>query len=164
VERSEVILRAASWLQDRAALEFVRRRVFIEEQRIPESDEWDAADALAWHVLAESGNHEPVGTGRLEPSGKIGRIAVLADWRGAGLGRRIVRHLVNHATDLGAGSVYLHAQTAAETFYRELGFRAVGPVFDEAGIPHIRMRLGIGQNDGQPDGRYRDPQRHHDAR
>lgn len=162
--RSPVELRAASWQQDRAGIELVRRCVFIEEQGVAEAEEWDAADPVAWHVLAETHEREPVGTGRLEPGGKIGRIAVLPEWRRAGLGRRIVRHLVNHATDLGLGSVYLHAQTAAESFYRGLGFRAEGPVFDEVGIPHVRMRLGIGSGDGQPEGRHGDPQRHYDAR
>jgi predicted GNAT family N-acyltransferase len=159
-----VELRPASWHLDRAALELVRRRVFIEEQGVPEAEEWDAADPVAWHLLAVTRNGEPVGTGRLEPNGKIGRVAVLPDWRSTGLGRGIVRRLVNHATDSGFGSVYLHAQSAAESFYRALGFRAEGPVFDEVGIPHVRMRMGIGSGDGQPEGRHGDPQRHHDAR
>jgi predicted GNAT family N-acyltransferase len=148
MEKPAVELRPASWQQDRAALELVRRRVFIEEQGVPEAEEWDAADPVAWHLLAQTRNGEPVGTGRLEPSGKIGRVAVLAEWRHGGLGGRIVRRLVNHATDLGLGSVYLHSQSAAEGFYRGLGFKAEGPIFDEAGIPHVRMRLGIGSGDG----------------
>jgi len=69
----------------------------------------------------------PGGTGRLESCGKIGRVAVLREWRGAGIGAGIVRHLVNQATELGVESVYLHAQTAAAGFYRRLGFRAKGP-------------------------------------
>jgi predicted GNAT family N-acyltransferase len=164
VATTPVHLRPADWQRDRAALELVRRRVFIEEQGVPEPDEWDAADLEAWHLLAETPDREPVGTGRMDRTGKIGRIAVLPQWRGAGLGRRIVLRLVNHATESGYGSVYLHAQTAAENFYRGLGFRAEGPVFDEAGIPHVRMRLGIGPGNGQPEGRHGDPQRHRDAR
>jgi predicted GNAT family N-acyltransferase len=164
MERPDVILRPASWRHDRASLELVRRRVFIEEQGVPEAEEWDAADPAAWHLLAETPKLEPVGTGRLESTGKIGRVAVLRDWRQLGLGRNIVRRLVNQATELGFGSVYLHAQTAAEDFYRGLGFRAEGPIFDEVGIPHVRMRLGIGSSDGQPEGPHGDPQRHHDAR
>ncbi len=164
MNRPDVILRPASWEHDRTSLELVRRRVFIEEQGVPEAEEWDAADPAAWHLLAETPKLEPVGTGRLESTGKIGRVAVLRDWRQAGLGRNIVRRLVNQATELGFGSVYLHAQTAAEDFYRGLGFRAEGPIFDEVGIPHVRMRLGIGPDDGQPEGPHGDPQRHHDAR
>ena len=56
----------ASWDADRPVLERIRRAVFIEEQKIPESDEWDDEDASSVHVLARL-NRDPVGTGRLEP-------------------------------------------------------------------------------------------------
>jgi predicted GNAT family N-acyltransferase len=139
----------ASWQHDRERLQYVRRQVFIEEQGVPEDEEWDAADPVSWHVLAIHENRDAVGTGRLEPSGKIGRVAVLDRFRGRGVGEAIMRCLVNHATDSGLEAVYLHAQTASAGFYRRLGFRAEGPVFDEVGIPHVRMRLGVGRRDGQ---------------
>jgi len=142
-----VELRPATWAADGAALQSVRRSVFIEEQGIPESDEWDDIDPVARHVLVVAGNRDAIGTGRLEPTGKIGRVAVLPQYRGTGVGSLIMGHLVNHATELGFTRVYLHAQTAAEGFYTRLGFRAEGPVFDECGIPHVRMTLGTaGQN------------------
>lgn len=144
----DVVLYPATWAADREALQSVRRRVFIEEQRIPEADEWDDVDPLARHVLAVAENCEPVGTGRLEPTGKIGRVAVLPQYRGTRVGWRIMVHLVNQATESGFTKVYLHAQTAAEGFYARLGFRADGPVFDECGIPHRRMTLGIKRRDG----------------
>lgn len=150
----EVELRPARWSEHRDALQSVRRAVFIEEQRIPESEEWDDVDPLARHVLAVAQNCDAVGTGRLEPTGKIGRVAVLPRYRGTGVGRRIVLHLVNQATESGFTKVYLHAQTAAEGFYARLGFRADGPVFDECGIPHRRMTLGITKRDGIDDGRH----------
>ena len=149
VDRSSVAVRPASWQHDRDCLQQVRRRVFIEEQGVPEHEEWDAADPVAWHVLAIDGPRDAVGTGRLEPCGKIGRVAVLERHRGRGVGQAIMRCLVNHATVSGLEAVYLHAQTAAADFYRRLGFRAEGPVFDEVGIPHVRMRLEIEQRDGQ---------------
>jgi predicted GNAT family N-acyltransferase len=148
-----VELRAATWAQDRAALQAVRRSVFVEEQGIPESDEWDDIDPVARHALAVARNRDAVGTGRLEPTGKIGRVAVLPQYRGTGVGTLIMRHLVNHASELGYTRVYLHAQTAAEGFYGRLGFRAEGPVFDECGIPHVRMTLGITAQDGIESGR-----------
>jgi predicted GNAT family N-acyltransferase len=128
--------------------------VFVEEQGVPEHEEWDAADPTAIHVLAAASDREPVGTGRLEPCGKIGRVAVRREWRGTGVGGEIMRYLVNQATELGFEAVYLHAQTAATGFYRRLGFRAEGPVFDEVGIPHVRMRLGIDRRDGNETGRH----------
>jgi predicted GNAT family N-acyltransferase len=160
----EFTLRPATWQDDRADIEYVRRRVFIEEQRIPEDEEWDAADPASRHVLAVDGNRDAVGTGRLEPGGKIGRVAVLPQYRGAGVGSGIVSHFVNLAADLGLTQVYLHAQTAALQFYERLGFRAEGPEFDEVGIPHRLMRLGIEQRDERQAGRDGHPEHPLDAR
>ena len=154
-ERTSFELRPASWAVDRAALQSVRRSVFIVEQGIPEAEEWDDVDPVAVHVLALGQNRDAVGTGRLEPTGKIGRVAVLPQCRGAGLGSLIVAHLVNHATESGFTKVYLHAQAAARGFYERLGFRADGPVFDEVGIPHQRMTLGTGREDGNEAGSHR---------
>jgi len=152
--RPEVVLQPATWADDRDALQAVRRSVFIEEQAIPESEEWDDVDPVARHVLALTANRDAVGTGRLEPTGKIGRVAVLQQYRGSGVGSLIMGHLVNQATESGFTSVYLHAQAAAAGFYQRLGFRAEGPVFDEVGIPHVRMSLGIKRKDGHEAGRH----------
>ena len=138
VPEGECVL--AGWGADRAALEAIRRRVFIEEQRIPESEEWDGKDAVSTHVLARL-NRDPVGTGRLEPAGKIGRIAVLAGVRGRGIGTRILLRLLEEARRQGIREPYLHAQVQAVPFYEKLGFSREGGEFDEAGIPHVRMSL-----------------------
>ncbi len=162
--QERIELRPASWAHDRTALQAIRRRVFIEEQGIPESEEWDDIDPVARHVLAVSLNRDAVGTGRLEPTGKIGRVAVLPQYRGSGVGSLIMGHLVNQATESGFTSVYLHAQAAAAGFYERLGFRAVGPVFDEVGIPHVRMSLGIKRKDGHEAGRHGHEEHPLDAR
>jgi predicted GNAT family N-acyltransferase len=130
----------ADWAADRDALERIRRVVFIEEQRVPEADEWDGEDAASVHVLARL-NRDPVGTGRLNPAGKIGRIAVLAGLRGRGVGTRILLRLLEEARRLGIREPYLHAQVQAVPFYEKLGFSSQGGEFDEAGIPHVRMSL-----------------------
>ena len=130
----------ADWPADRGAIESVRRRVFVEEQEIPEKDEFDAEDACSIHVLARL-NRDPVGTGRLNPAGKIGRIAVLAGLRGRGIGSLILGNLLEEARRLGIREPFLHAQVQAVTFYGKFGFSREGEVFDEAGIPHVRMSL-----------------------
>ena len=121
-------------------LERIRREVFIREQGIPESDEWDGEDAQSVHVVATL-NRDPVGTGRLNAAGKIGRIAVMSGLRGRGIGTLILRRLIQEARRLGFRETFLHAQVQAVPFYEKLGFARTGDEFDEAGIPHVRMSL-----------------------
>lgn len=130
----------ADWSADRDELVRIRHAVFIEEQGILASDEWDDADAACIHVLARV-NRDPVGTGRLSPAGKIGRIAVFAGQRGRGIGTQILLRLLDEARRLGIREPYLYAQVQAVPFYGKLGFACRGDVFDEAGIPHVRMSL-----------------------
>jgi predicted GNAT family N-acyltransferase len=152
----------ATWRNDRERIERVRRAVFIEEQRIPENEEWDELDPVATHVLAYassgSAKRDVVGTGRLEPTGKIGRVAVLPQYRGTGAGVALMRRLVTLAAECGHTEVYLNAQTYARGFYERLGFRAEGPEFDEVGIPHQRMRRSVGKRDGRTAGHNGDAQ------
>jgi predicted GNAT family N-acyltransferase len=157
-------VRSASWQADREELMRVRLRVFVDEQGIPESEELDDSDASCRHALAYTAAGRLAGTGRLAPSGKVGRIAVLPECRRAGVGSAIVAHLVNQATELGLAQVYLHAQADSVAFYERLGFRAEGPLFDEVGIPHRRMRRGIMQEDGRQAGLQRIEEHPLDAR
>jgi predicted GNAT family N-acyltransferase len=131
-----------TWGVDRPLLQQVRRQVFIVEQRVPEEEEWDIDDEVCVHVLATR-NREPVGTGRLSPAGKIGRLAVLSEFRGRGLGDRILHMLIEQAYHRGLLEVTLNAQVQVVPFYEKRGFQAEGPVFDEAGIPHRRMRRAL---------------------
>ena len=127
-----------TWSTDRPVLQRIRREIFIDEQLVPESDEWDDDDTVSVHALATL-NREPVGTGRLNPGGKIGRIAVKAGLRGRGIGTLILRQLLHEAYRRGIREPYLHAQVQAVPFYEKLGFRIQGDVFDEAGVSHVRM-------------------------
>ncbi len=131
-----------TWSTDRPVLQKIRREVFIDEQLVPEFDEWDDDDSVSVHALATL-NREPVGTGRLNPGGKIGRIAVKAGLRGRGIGTLILGQLLHEAYHRGIREPYLHAQVQAVPFYEKLGFRIEGDVFDEAGISHVRMKHAL---------------------
>jgi len=136
-------VRRADWALDEQALRAPRTRVFVAEQAVPESEEWDGLDAECVHAVAEHAVEGVIGTGRLHPSGKIGRMAVLAEWRGQGVGAAILRWLLDEAASRGIESVYLHGQVPVLGFYARFGFVAEGPEFDEAGIPHRLMRLRL---------------------
>ena len=120
----------------------IRRRVFIEEQHVPEEIELDADDAHAFHVLATLGGNA-IGCGRMLDHGdgevKIGRMAVVPQYRGTGVGRDILRFLMDRARARGLRKAILHAQLSAECFYLKEGFRPIGGAFDEAGIAHRKM-------------------------
>lgn len=128
------------------ALQRIRRQVFIEEQAVPEHEEWDGRDAECLHVLARSADGSAIGCARLFPDGRIGRMAVLAPWRGQGVGRRMLDALVAHALERGNDTICLDAQLHALAFYERAGFVAQGEVFMDAGIPHRFMAYGQGSN------------------
>lgn len=136
------VIELVRWQQAAAELMQVRRLVFIEEQGIPESLEWDQWDGPAVHALAR---HEgsAVATGRLLPDGRIGRMAVVAAWRGRGLGQAVLQGLLAAAQARGLTEAVLSAQLRAMPFYVRAGFVAEGPVYDDAGIPHRSMRLRL---------------------
>ncbi|MGW6821473.1 GNAT family N-acetyltransferase [Streptomyces sp. NPDC055005] len=145
-------VRVASCDADLAACYAVRTEVFVVEQCVPESIEYDAYDAIAVHVLAEGPDGESLGTGRLlhgpEALGKtgapeigsLGRLAVAKSARGLGVGAALVRAIEAEAARLGLTAVDLGAQTHALAFYERLGYEAYGPEFQDAGIPHRSMR------------------------
>ncbi|GAB2520195.1 GNAT family N-acetyltransferase [Lysobacter humi (ex Lee et al. 2017)] len=127
------------------ALRAVRDPVFVQEQRVPIEIELDDLDPACVHVLATADDGRPVGTGRMSPAGKIGRMAVLRDWRGAGVGRALLRALVDAARERGLREVLLNAQVDAEGFYAVEGFLPHGERFEEAGIQHQAMRRMLDQ-------------------
>lgn len=127
----------------REALHAVRGTVFIDEQGVPAEIERDRLDPQCLHVLARASDGTPVGTGRLTPDRRIGRMAVLREWRGRGVGEAMLAALVDAARALGWPEVRLHAQAGAIAFYRRLGFLPVGPRFEEAGIEHQTMARAL---------------------
>ena len=124
----------------------LRRTVFMEEQGISEEDEIDDLDDVAVHLLALDAGR-PVGTARLlveGSTGKIGRVCVLKEARGTGLGAALIRAGMDRLRLRdGIGTVKLGAQVHAMGFYEKLGFAACGPVYDDAGIPHRDMAQAI---------------------
>lgn len=135
---SNIEVRCADWHKDNAELRRIRERVFIDEQGVSPEQEWDSLDADAIHFLATEDDFA-MGTARLLPDGCIGRVAVLKEWRGLGVGERLMRAAISEAERRGLHQQTLTAQVHAARFYERLGFRAVSDEFIEAGIPHIDM-------------------------
>lgn len=137
---ADVRVREARYEDDAALLRAVRHAVFVLGQGVPAAVEWDGQDARCVHVLAEHAG-EPVGTARMLPDGRIGRMAVLRSWRGRGIGGRLLQELLRLAEQRGARRVFLNAQLPVMGFYARHGFVTSGAPFEEAGMPHVRMVL-----------------------
>ncbi|MFN3236199.1 MAG: GNAT family N-acetyltransferase [Pseudomonadales bacterium] len=136
-------IREANWSQDQSVLSNLRRIVFIIEQSVPQEEEWDGQDEDAWHWLASDPAGKPIGTARLLPSGQIGRMAVLQEYRGLKVGRAMLEAAVEKARRLGFQNVFLNAQSHALEFYKKSGFIPEGEEFMEAGIAHFRMQQAL---------------------
>ena len=144
VEIVEFGVDSGSWRELAEPARQVRDAVFVDEQKVPLDIEWDEHDALSRHVVAFDGDGCAIGTGRLLADAHIGRMAVLADWRGKGVGRALLERLIEVARLQRHGHLALHAQTHACGFYRRFGFVEEGPEFMEAGIPQRTMVRSTG--------------------
>jgi predicted GNAT family N-acyltransferase len=121
----------------------IRIRVFVLEQRVPAQIDLDTDDQRAMHLLATISD-KAVGTARVvmkHGNAKIGRMAVLKNYRRKGVGAALLKRAVLAANKLQARRIYLNAQVAVMGFYERMGFRAVGRVFTEGGIAHRKMIL-----------------------
>lgn len=130
----------ADFAADQAELLAIRDAVFVAEQNVPVEEERDELDPLCRHVIARDADGRAIGTGRLTPERRIGRMAVLREWRRRGVGDAMLVALMDMARASGWPEVRLNAQVDAEAFYARHGFEPVGERFLEAGILHQAMR------------------------
>ena len=122
----------------------IRRAGFVAEQNVPADLEMDGKDSAARHfgVLVDG---EIIGTCRVRLVGsaaKIERVAILKDYRGKGIGRILMRYILNEMRrDPTIELFRLSSQAYAVPFYEKLGFKTRGSEYLEAGIPHYDMVL-----------------------
>jgi predicted GNAT family N-acyltransferase len=120
----------------------LRHEVFVVEQAVAPELERDDFDAGAVHLVARR-DDDVIGTLRIVRNGetaRIGRMAVRAAMRKTGIGSRLMTTAEAVAAQMGVKEIVLHAQLSAGDFYRRLGYRDRGDIFDEAGMAHIEMR------------------------
>ena len=119
----------------------VRRKVFVDEQQVPEEEEIDHLESEATHFLLYC-NHEPAGAGRfrvVDGYGKVERICIIKEYRGTGAGKAVMDKIEAFALNKGLNQLKLNAQTHAIPFYSKLGYKVVSEEFLDAGIPHKTM-------------------------
>ncbi|MCU0523722.1 MAG: GNAT family N-acetyltransferase [Elainella sp. Prado103] len=140
---SQFSIQITAYSEAAADIQAVRTAVFHQEQGIDPALDFDGYDAACQHILVYA-NHQPIGTARirfLTPQlAKIERVAVLADYRGQGIGSQIVQTAVSDLDQKNIAESKVHAQIHATAFYLKLGFKPCGAAFYEAGLPHQEMR------------------------
>ena len=129
-----------NWQGAENDLRIIRTKVFIEEQQVAPDFEWDEIDTTAVHLLAMSENL-PIACLRIIKYQKIGRMAVLKDYRAMGLGMALLLEAIKICKKQGTKNIYLTAQTHAIGFYKRVGFKEVSAVYQDANIPHVDMQL-----------------------
>lgn len=142
---SGVKIHQVQWHSHRDDLCSVRHRVFVQEQNVPSDKEVDKLDPDSVHFLAVDSEGQPIGTARVLSDGHIGRIAVILERRGQGIGRAITQSAIEHLQDQGIEAALLNAQLTVVEFYKKLGFEICGDEFEECGIQHRPMRKPLKQ-------------------
>lgn len=134
-----ISLESGDWDSLRGEAAVIRFGVFVIEQEVPEDLELDMLDPLCRHWIARDSRGEAIATARLTADNHVGRMAVVPDYRGKGVGAALLEAIKQHALETGIEELALNAQLQAIPFYEKLGFTASGPVFDDAGIQHRTM-------------------------
>lgn len=133
----------ANYPSDFEDVHYVRNLVFIVEQQIPVELEFDELDSQCHLFIARDMQRLPIGTARLSPEGKLGRMAVLPEWRGQGVGESLLRAVIEKARNMNLSKITAHAQLGALGFYEKSGFIKVGDVFSEVGIAHQAVQIEL---------------------
>ena len=140
IPSADLELQLLHWSDAKPLAAQIRRTVFIEEQQVPESEEWDEEDDSSLHIVVIKGG-DAVATARLTQEGEIGRMAVLKQHRQQGIASMMLNKLIEVAKQLKHQQITLWSQTYAQGFYKKHGFVAHGEEFLDAGIPHIEMHM-----------------------
>ena len=143
--KSNLKVEIVKWIDRHAALTMIREKVFIEEQKVTPQLEWDGLDEEAIHFLAYK-NEEVVGCGRAivtEGLMQLGRMAVLKDHRGEGVGSALVDKAVTTSKLNQLLAIHISAQCHAIDFYKKFGFTITSDIYLDADIPHRDMRLEL---------------------
>ncbi|MBD3882593.1 GNAT family N-acetyltransferase [Phormidium tenue FACHB-886] len=145
---SNLELKLVSYEDAKAAIQFIRQVVFQQEQSVDPAVDFDGLDEIATHIVAYK-TERPIATARLRQLSdrtlKLERMAVLAAYRGQGIGREMVKLAIAEGDRQNAPQLKLNAQIQAQPFYEKLGFAPYGEEFEDAGIRHIEMRRSSNQ-------------------
>lgn len=125
--------------EDLHAILRLRGDVFVVEQRIWQENDVDGRDVDALHILGRDESGDLVATARvlqLNSPIEVGRIVVREDYRERGVGSALMDYIEQL---LGPCTAVMSAQAHLESWYAKRGWLREGEVYDEVGIPHVRL-------------------------
>ena len=143
---SQIII--LNWDQAQSLVRPLREAVFINEQGIPEDLEWDDIDQNARHIVIMLKN-KVIGCARLIVLNQVlhlQRMAITKIFRNLGLGSRLINHSIAIARKKKLVEIKISAQVTVMLFYQKKGFKPLGQIYMEAGIPHQEMSLTVKPN------------------
>jgi len=145
---SQLIIKTFVYPEVFSEIKSIRRSVFQEEQGVDPALDFDGLDETAEHLLAYL-DTQPVGTARIRylerQRAKIERLAVIATARGQGIGKKLMEKALEIAAQKNVQEVEVHAQEYVRGLYQQLDFEQEGENFEEASIPHVKMRKRLEQ-------------------
>jgi predicted GNAT family N-acyltransferase len=148
VDYFPIKVKQTSWENSSECLTDIRYNVFVEEQHVPINEEIDEDDPHAVHWIAYDSDNKAIATGRLLSNGQVGRMAVLKEFRGRGVGSSLMRSIIRYANREDIRALGLNSQIKAIPFYERFGFIVQKEPFMDAGILHQYMLLNLQNNQG----------------
>lgn len=140
---TNLIIKTAELPQELPQVESIRKAVFQVEQGVDSELDFDGKDEVSEQIIAYL-DEQAVGTARIryldEKTAKIERLAVLPEARGKGIGKQIMELALDLAAKKNIEEVVINAQEYIISLHQKLGFEPEGEIFEEAGIPHVKMR------------------------
>ena len=140
---NNLIIKTALSPQELLAIQEIRRSVFQIGQGVEPAIDFDGQDETSEQIIAYVDN-QPVGTARIRyldnKTAKIERLAVLSTARGQGIGKKIMQTAIDVIAKKDVQEVLIHAQEYIKDLHQQLGFEQEGERFEEAAIPHVKMR------------------------
>lgn len=125
----------------------IRKEVFVKEQHVAEDHEIDEFEEVAIHIIGYVDDSHPIATARIrlldEYIGKVERVAILKEYRGLGLGLKLLTFIETIAREHHLTRLTMHAQYYATPFYEKLGYITYGRPFYEENIKHIVMNKNM---------------------
>ena len=125
----EVIRATETWQQ--AGAYYVHIQGMAKQHNITLRREFDEHDTPDTKYIVLTDDEFPVATCRIygidENSAMIGRVVVLPEYRGQGLGKRVMSEAENWIRDLGYTVSVIESRDVAVGFYRKLGYTVTDP-------------------------------------